>query len=136
MARSKEQEDERAIREICKRWFAAMEAADIGDLLELVTEDVIFKSPGTPAAVGRKALEDRLDNFHSRFSQEAEHDVVEIQLIADDWAYARILERSHVSSREGDAEADMMGMHLAVLQRTDDGWRIHRDVASLDHPMS
>ncbi|MFW6198868.1 MAG: YybH family protein [Acidobacteriota bacterium] len=136
MARSKEQEDERSIREIFKRWFAAMEAADIDELLELVTDHVIFKSPGTPAAVGRNALEDRLDNFHSRFREEVEHDVVEIALIADDWAYARVLERSHVSARDGDAEADMRGMHLTVLRRTEDGWRIHRDVASLDHPMS
>lgn len=136
MASSKEQEDERAIREVFDLWFAAMGAGKVENLRGLVTEEVIFKSPGTPAAVGLGALEDRLDNFHSRFTETVEHDVVEINLIADDWAYARVLERSQVSARDGEAEADMLGMHLCVLRRTGDGWRIHRDVASLDHPMS
>lgn len=39
-------EDEAAIRALIERWFAASKAGDTASLLDLMTDDVVFMTPG------------------------------------------------------------------------------------------
>ena len=121
------------IRRLYTRWFAAMENGDVDGFLRLVTDDVVLKGPAAPAIHGKVSLRRSLEAFHARFTERVDYSVEEIGM-ADDWAFARIREEIALRPKTGNERMKLHGMHLSILRREDDEWRIARDVSSLDHP--
>lgn len=127
-----QRDDQRTIQGVYDRWFQAMEVGDVEKALRLVTDDVVWKSPGDAAAVGKDALQTRLEAFHAHVRETVSFQIEEIE-VAGDWAYVRVTERATVSPISGGPTATLTGMHLSILHRDDErGWRIARDVSSLD----
>lgn len=126
-------EDRDDIRELYSRWFAAMEAGDVEGFLALVTDDVVLKGPASPALHGKESLRRSLEAFHSRFTERVDYSVEEVG-VAEDWAFARIREEIELRAKQSDDRVKLHGMHVGILRREDEGWRIARDVSSLDHP--
>lgn len=79
-------DDERAIRELIETWMAASRSGDIGTLLNLMTDDVVFMTPGR----------DPFDKEEFRAASEAMRgvqvdgraEIIEIRVI-EDWAWVR-----------------------------------------------
>src|SRR6266480_663523 len=65
--------DERAIREVHSAWIDAVNAGDLGHLLTLMADDVVFLNPGQ-APFGR-------DGFSAGFS--AAHEQARIRCVSD-----------------------------------------------------
>ena len=124
--------NEQDVLAVYEQWFRAMQAGDVQSALALVTEDVVFKGPGSPAAVGKRALGARLEAFHRDFSEVVSFEVQEVEVVSD-WAYASVAEQATVHSKVGKNPVMVSGLHLSILRRDGQGgWRIARDVSSLD----
>jgi uncharacterized protein (TIGR02246 family) len=123
--------DEVEIRDVYRKWFAAMETADAEAVLVLVTNDVTWKSPAGPAVIGRDALRERLAAFHAQVTETVDYEVQEVG-VAGDWAFALVREVATIQPRAGGEAAVASGLHLSILRRDEDGWQIACDVGSLD----
>lgn len=127
--------DRQAIEELYRAWFDAMEAEEAEPLLELVTDDVVLKGPGSPPVEGKESLREVLQGFHERYSESVEFEVLEAEAHGD-WAFARVAESTRLRPKKGGEELEISGQHLSILRRREDGsWRVARDVGSLNHPV-
>ena len=126
--------DEQAIRELYERWYRAMSSGDASGVVDLLTEDVILKMPGSSALRGRSSVAQALEGFHSACSEDVEYVLEEVE-VSGDLAYVRISENAVIRARQTDLRQVMSGVHLAILRRQGDGrWLVSRDVASLNEP--
>jgi uncharacterized protein (TIGR02246 family) len=127
--------DRSSIEAFYRAWYDALAAGDPEAQLERVSDDIVLKGPGAPAVEGKTALRRVLREFHGRFAETVEFEVLETG-ICGDWAFARIAETARIRPREGGREIEISGQHLSILRRGDDGtWRMARDVASLNRPL-
>ncbi len=117
-------DDERAIRELIAAWVAASKARDLPALLAMMTDDVIFLTPGR-APFGK--AEFAADNERlADVDVEARAEVLEIETFGD-CAYTRSRIGAIVTPR-GEPERSMAGYALSILRKGSDGrWRIARD---------
>lgn len=124
--------DAQLIHELYRRWFGAMERADVNALLALLADGFVFKGPSQPAIADLAAMRQRLVEFHARFDERVDYQVEEVE-IAGEWAWARVSERVTVTPKGGGAPTTLSGTHLSILVRQADGsWKVFRDVSSLD----
>ncbi len=117
-------DDERAIRELVETWMAASRRGDIAAVLDLMTDDVVFMTPGR----------DPFGKEEFRAASEAMRDVEldgrgeirEIQLIGD-WAWVRNYVELTVTPLNREP-VHRSGYTLSILKRCSDGkWRLSRD---------
>lgn len=121
------QEDEKAIRELVARWMAATKAHDTDTVLSLMTEDVVFLTPGNPPMVGR-------DGFAAAAKAQAEgaaptfdgtSEVQEIRVLGE-WAW--MWTRLKVVTTTPDGKTSTRAGHtLSVLRKRDGRWQLARD---------
>jgi len=122
-----------AIHELYRRWFEAMESADVNGLLSLLADGFLLKGPAQPPVTGLATLRRALEEFHKSFNERVEYQVEEVE-VAGQWAWARVSERTTLSPKGGGAQAVLSGTHLGILARQPDGsWKVFRDISSLDH---
>ena len=117
-------DDERAIRDVVEKWMTASKAGDTATVLDLMTDDVIFMTPGREP-FGKDAF---------RASSEGLRDVVidgraetlEVEVLGDTaWIRNRLEMRM---TRPGEPSQERSGYTLTILKRSDDGkWRLFRD---------
>jgi uncharacterized protein (TIGR02246 family) len=117
-------EDERAIRDVVARWFAASQAGDSKAILELMTDDVVFMAPGKEP-FGKEEFEKTSEGMKDvRIDGKA--DVREVQVLGD-WAFIR--SHLHVTmTPPNEAPVNRSGYTLTILRKEADGhWRLARD---------
>lgn len=117
-------EDERAIRELVDSWMDASRRGDVETVLDLMTDDVVFLTPGREP-FGKEAF---------RASSQAMRDVHidgraeirELEVLGD-----RAWIRNHIELTVSPAEGQPMhrsGHTLTILRKCGDGrWRLFRD---------
>ncbi len=116
-------------------WNAALQASDVDRLLELVTDDVVFLPPGTPALHGKPAVEALYQSLFSlyRIEQEASSDEL---IVAGDWAVDIGHETTRIVPLAEGEPVTLQGKGVAVLRRGSDGhWRFARAINNLDAPL-
>jgi uncharacterized protein (TIGR02246 family) len=122
--------DERAIRELHSTWIDAVNEGDLSYLLTLMSDDVVFLSPGQ-APFGR-------DGFTTGFS--AAHQQAQIRCISDleevvvvgEVAYTRSRDSLFVTPRAGGKATQMAGHRITVYRKHPDGrWLLARDAHTL-----
>lgn len=117
-------DDERAIRELIDAWVAASKAHDLPALLAMMTDDVIFMTPGRPpfGKTEFAAENERMTDV----AVEARAEVLEIETFGNR-AYTRSRVGAIVTPR-GEPERSMAGYAMSILRKEPDGrWRIARD---------
>jgi uncharacterized protein (TIGR02246 family) len=117
-------DDVRQIRELVGAWIAASNARDLATLLDMMTDDIIFLTPGRPPfgkaefAADSERMKDVLID--------ARADVQEIKVLGP-WAFIR----NHIQVKltsPGQTPGRMSGYAMSVLRKEADGrWRIARD---------
>ena len=117
-------DDRRAIRALIDAWIEASKARDLPALLAMMTDDVVFMTPGR-APFGK--AEFAADNERvTDVAVDARAEVLEIEIFGDR-AYARSRIGAIVTPR-GEPERSMAGYALSILRKGSDGrWRIARD---------
>jgi uncharacterized protein (TIGR02246 family) len=116
-------DDERAIRELVETWMAASKAGDTEDVLALMTDDVLFLTPGREP-FGKeefRAQSEALKNV----TMDGRAEVREIGVHGDlAWM------RNHIDltvTAEGQPK-ESSGYTLTILKKGADGsWRLFRD---------
>ena len=117
-------DDDRVIREVVEKWMTASKVGDTATVLDLMTDDVIFMTPGREP-FGKDAF---------RASSEAVRDVdidgraetLEVEVLGDTaWIRNRLNLRM---TRPGGLPQQRSGYTLTVLKKSEDGkWRLFRD---------
>jgi len=123
--------DEQAIREVIATWHRATVAGDLPRLLGLMTEDVVFLTPGQPPMRGRDAFAAGFRAAAEKFGIEPHAEIQEIS-VAGDWAWCWTrLSVSFIPRAPGPAQR-RSGHTLSIFRRTaESAWLLARDANML-----
>jgi len=115
--------DEQAIRDLVATWMRATQAGDIATVLSLMTEDVVFSTPGAEP-FGREAFAAASKGMADA-RIEATSEIVELQVLGD-WAFSR--NRLDVAiTPPGGAPVRRYGYTLTLYRKDEGRWRLARD---------
>jgi uncharacterized protein (TIGR02246 family) len=121
------QTDEQQIRNVVSTWMAATKAGDVGTILSLMTEDVVFLVPGQPvmrkadfAAAARAQAGPRAPHF------EGTSEIQEIK-VAGDWAFMWSRLTVVVTPPGGAEPMTRAGHTLTIFNKRDGKWLLARD---------
>ena len=121
---SAEEGAERQIRELINSWIAASNARDLPALMGMMTDDIVFMTPGR-APFGKAEFAADVERMKS-VAIAARVQVQEIE-VSGPRAYVRNHIRVELTS-PGQAPKRMSGYAMSVLRKEPDGrWRIARD---------
>jgi uncharacterized protein (TIGR02246 family) len=123
--------DESQIREVHLTWINAVNEGDLGRLLTLITDDVVFLNPG-------KDPLDR-DGFCANFTPGPQrkaliHCVSDLEevVVSGDVAYTRSRDSLSVTPHGGAETAKFAGYRISVYRKQPDGrWLMARDAHTL-----
>jgi uncharacterized protein (TIGR02246 family) len=117
-------DDERQIRALIDSWIATSNAHDLAALLDMMTDDVVFMTPGQPP-FGKAEFAAQSEAMKSA-AIEAKADVQEVEVFGPR-AFVRNYIRVQVAP-PGQTSKRMSGYAMSVLRKGADGrWRIARD---------
>jgi uncharacterized protein (TIGR02246 family) len=116
--------DEREIRELVARWMAASKAGDTKTVLDLMTDDVLFMTPGR-APFGKEEFRAAAEGMKD-VAMDGGAEIREIS-IHGDWAWIR----NHIEidmGSPGGTCTHRSGYTLTILKKCEDSrWRLFRD---------
>jgi len=111
--------DEQAIRDLVATWMKASASGDLPTLLELMSDDVVFLTPGREP-FGRKDFEARFQSMQGQVSLKGSSAVQEVH-VNGDMAYCRTtLTITMTSSTTGESK-ERSGHTLSVLRKNSSG---------------
>src|SRR5271154_4019967 len=117
-------DDTRPIRELIDSWIAASNAGDVPALMDVMTDDVVFMTPGRPP-FGKAEFAADSERVKG-VAIDARAEVQEIEVFGPR-AYIRNHVRVELTS-PGQAPKRVSGYAMSVLRKEADGrWRIARD---------
>jgi uncharacterized protein (TIGR02246 family) len=121
---SADEDDARQIRELIDSWIAASNGRDLPALMGMMTDDIVFMTPGR-APFGKAEFASDVERMKS-VAIAARVEVQEIE-VSGPRAYVRNHIRVELTS-PGQAPKRMSGYAMSVLRKDADGrWRIARD---------
>ena len=127
--------DKEKIHAVIKNYEQALNASDVTGVVKLYTEDGVFMAQHNPSAVGIEAVKAAYEAVFKVIDLNVEFDIIEIEVVADDWAFART---NSAGTTTINATGDQMvegNQELFVFQKTDDGnWKIARYCFSTTNP--
>ena len=117
-------EDERAIRQAVDEWMEASRAGDTGAVLELMTDDVIFMTPGREP-FGKAEFRASSESMKG-MKMDGRAEILELRILGDQaWI------RNHIDltiTLSDDEAVRRSGYTLTVLEKgADSRWRLKRD---------
>jgi uncharacterized protein (TIGR02246 family) len=117
-------DDERQIRKLIEAWIAASNARNLPALMDMMTDDVVFMTPGR-APFGKAEFAADSQRMKS-VTIDARAEVQEIEVFGP-----RATIRNHIQielTSLGQAPRRMSGYAMSILRKEADGrWRIARD---------
>jgi uncharacterized protein (TIGR02246 family) len=124
-------DDERAIRNLIATWHRASEEGDVAQVLTLMSEDVIFLTPGQPPIRGRDEFAALQKAAGDRFRLTAQGKLEEV-VVRGDWAYCWTHLTVTMTPRAGGAPIRRAGHTLSILRKDAGGnWVLTRDANML-----
>jgi uncharacterized protein (TIGR02246 family) len=116
--------DEEAIRELVPRWLEASKAGDLATVLSLMSDDVVFLTPGQEP-FGKEAYAARSKQMKG-VQIEGTGEILELKILGD-WAWMRNRLRVSVTPPGGKTIVQS-GYVLTILRKNREGsWVIARD---------
>ncbi len=127
--------DNEKIHALLKNYEQALNASDVTGVVKLYTKDGVFMAQHNPSAVGIGAVRVAYEGAFKAINLNVEFDIVEIKVVADDWAFARTNSAGTTTiNATGDQVAEG-NQELFILKQTDDGnWKIARYCFSTTNP--
>jgi len=117
------------------KYSIAMNAENPDLWISLWDENGIQMPPGTPAVVGKPAIEKGIHESYQALDWEEFIIYLEEVKVAGDWGYARGTYSASITPRAGGETAFLDGKYLTILKRQPDGsWKIYRDCFNSDVP--
>jgi uncharacterized protein (TIGR02246 family) len=119
--------DEQAIREVFETWQRVSMAGDIDQLLPLMSEDVVFLTPGNPPMKGREAFAAAFQANIPKVDFESKGNLEEVQVVGE-VAYCRAHLVVTKKSLEGGPPTRLTGYTLTIFRKQPDSrWVLVRD---------
>ena len=124
-------DDERAIRNLITTWHRASEEGDVAQVLTLMSEDVIFLTPGQPPIRGRDEFAALQKAAGDRFRLTAQGKLEEV-VVRGDWTYCWTHLTVTMTPKAGGAPIRRAGHTLSILRKDAGGnWVLTRDANML-----
>jgi uncharacterized protein (TIGR02246 family) len=117
--------DEQAIRDVIKRWIQASMAGDTEQVLALMSDDIVFLTPGRPP-FGKDAFATASRASAGKVRVDGKSTVEEVQL-ASDTAHVRTKLRVSMTPTAGGETKHLSGYTLSVFRKENDRWLLARD---------
>ena len=122
--------DEDQIRALIAAWADATRVGDLAAILNLMTEDVVFLTPGN-APMRRKDFIGAFKSLAGSVEIDGRSNIQEITVTGDVAVCWNLIEVK-ITPQEGGTTVKRAGNTLTVLRRDSDGkWRIWRDANML-----
>jgi uncharacterized protein (TIGR02246 family) len=122
--------DETAIRHLQQQWFRATTAGDVETICDLMTDDVIFLTPGRPP-FGKQAFVEAFNAAKDLFAMECNGTYEEV-VVTGGFAYATSRLRITVTPKSGAASRHLTGNTLSIFRESSNGqWQLCRDANML-----
>ncbi len=126
--------DKAQIEAVLKTYESVLNASDVDGVVKLYTRDGVFMAQHNPSAVGIEQIEAAYTGAFQAINLNVEFDIVEVEVIADDWAFARTNSSGTTTiNATGDKVAEG-NQELFVLQKIDGDWKIARYAFSTTNP--
>ncbi len=126
--------DQQNIHAVLKAYEQVLNASDVDGVLKLYTQDGVFMSPNNPSAIGIDQVEAAYTGAFQAIDLNVEFDIVEVDVIADDWAFARTNSTGTVTINATGDKFPEGNQELFVLQKIDGDWKIARSAFSTTNP--
>ena len=121
--------DEDAIRQLVATWLDASRAGDTDKVLSLMTDDLVFLTPGHPPMRGKAAFAASLASLKS-FDIQGRSEIEEIEIVGD-WAWMWTRLTVTMTPKNGGPPVERAGNTLSILNRRAGAWKIARDANML-----
>lgn len=122
--------DEIAIRAVHSTWIDAVNAGDLARLLPLMSDDVVFLTPGQ-APIGRDGFSANFSAAHQQLRIRCRSELEEVVVVGE-VAYTRSRDALSVTPRAGGETAQLAGHRITVYRKQPDGrWLLARDAHTL-----
>ena len=122
--------DERAIREVHSTWIDAVNAGDLGSLLNMMADDVVFVNPGH-APFGRDGFSPGFTAAHQRARIHCISELEDVVVVGE-IAYTLSRDSLSVTPRGGGEAMRLAGHRMTVYRKQPDGrWLLARDAHTL-----
>ena len=126
--------DKARIEAVLKGYERVLNASDVAGVVNLYADDGVFMAQHNPSAVGIGQVEAAYTAVFQAIDLNVEFDIVEIEVIADDWAFARTNSSGTTTiNATGDKVAEG-NQELFVLHKIDGNWKIARYGFSTTNP--
>ena len=126
--------DKTQIEAVLKAYERVLNAGDVDGIVKLYTQDGVFMAQHNPSAVGIERVEAAYTAVFQAIDLEVEFDIVEVEVIADDWAFARTNSTGTTTiNATGDKVAEG-NQELFLMHKIDDDWKIARYGFSTTNP--
>ena len=123
--------DEQSIRDLVATWMQATIAGDIDRIRPLMSEDVVFLTPGQPPMRGREAFAAGFEKALTRMRIEPSSEIQEVQVLGD-WAYCWNHLTVKMTPLQGGSPTQRAGDVLTICRKNPDGnWVLFRDANML-----
>ena len=126
--------DKAQIKAVLKTYESVLNTGDVDGVMKLYTKDGVFMAQHNPSAVGIEQVEAAYTAVFKVIDLNVEFDIVEVEVIADDWAFARTNSSGTTTiNATGDKVAEG-NQELFVMQKIDGDWKIARYGFSTTNP--
>ncbi|HEY2038795.1 MAG TPA: SgcJ/EcaC family oxidoreductase [Edaphobacter sp.] len=123
--------DEQQIRQAIDTWLQASREGDLATVMNLMTEDVVFLTPGNPP-MSRADFENRSKAMTGNISIDGRPEIKEITILGETALCWNYLEMTITPLDGSSLPVKRAGNILSVFRKGADGqWRIWRDANML-----
>jgi uncharacterized protein (TIGR02246 family) len=123
--------DEKEIRELVRKWMAATKTGDLPTVLSLMTDDVIFLTPGQPPMTKDAfAILSREQSKPDAPKIDGTSEIQEIKIVGE-WAFMWANLRVVVQPPHNAKPVVRQGSTLSILRKQNGMWRLARDANML-----
>ncbi len=126
--------DKARIEAVLKGYERVLNASDVAGVVKLYTEDGVFMAQHNLSAVGIGQVEAAYTAAFQAIDLDVEFDIVEVEVIADDWAFARTNSSGTTTINATGDKVPEGNQELFVLQKIDGNWKIARYGFSTTNP--
>ena len=122
------------VQALLKNYESVLNASDVAGVLALYAEDGVFMAQHNPSAVGIDQVEAAYNAVFEAINLNVTFDIVEVEVIAPTWAFARTNSSGTVKINATGDEMSEGNQELFVLQKADGDWKIARYGFSSTNP--
>ena len=126
--------DRENILAVLKAYEQVLNASDVAGVLKLYTKDGVFMAQHNASAVGIHQVEAAYTGVFQAIDLNVEFDIVEVEVIADDWAFARTNSSGTTTINATGDKISEGNQELFILQKIDGDWKIARYAFSTTNP--